>query len=666
MSAYLESLRDQMRDGDAMLFLDGLDEVPDASDEIRREQIKTLVELLRDTYPRCRIVVTSRPYAYTLGGWGLDEFGQVDLVALRPYRLEELALKLFTVVLGAEQAQEEAERFRQRVEQDVDEELRSSPLFFTLMAAIWLGNRHQPAETRLPGKSRSAIYRACVNTLIARWTRKDADGGHSPLEAAGLDETQLRQLLEALAYQVHSESDPNSRDDAVFESGRIMTIARRDLKLKGVNYDLLLEMLAQRAGVVYERAPEEYQFAHRSFQEHLATRYLVTHDYPALAAHCVCENPALWQNVFELLPDEAKDLWALVDRLTPDENTALPDSAGDSQWYRIAYAARLLLEHLPETDRWQKLYRPLLREPLAKLLTLGALPPAQRAEAGRNLAVIGDPRQGVGVITQNGVTLPDIAWCEIPAEKAGETFVFGEGEDEQRLAIPYTYWIARYPVTYAQYKAFVDAGGYSNEDLWTKTGWAWKKDTTHPEYWRDPRWHITNHPVIGVTWYEAYAFCQWLDSVAAKPGPGLVIRLATQAEWEKAARYPHGRAYPWGSEYISGYANIDEMARYVGEKAGPHYLGRTTPVGMYPQGANPAHGAHDLSGNVWEWCVSKWAGSYTFQEDNTPEGDIERVLRGGSWNDTQDNARAAYLYGSLPDVWLNDNGFRVVCGAAPS
>ncbi|MCP4468085.1 MAG: SUMF1/EgtB/PvdO family nonheme iron enzyme, partial [Halieaceae bacterium] len=104
----------------------------------------------------------------------------------------------------------------------------------------------------------------------------------------------------------------------------------------------------------------------------------------------------------------------------------------------------------------------------------------------------------------------------------------------------------------------------------------------------------------------------------------------------------------------SGYANVDETK----EKAGQYYLEQTSAVGIYPQGAS-LEGVHELSGNVWEWCLNK---------DESPEnialdGDEPRVLRGGSWDDAPVNARASDRGGYLPDNRNLDFGFRVVCSS---
>jgi formylglycine-generating enzyme required for sulfatase activity len=213
-----------------------------------------------------------------------------------------------------------------------------------------------------------------------------------------------------------------------------------------------------------------------------------------------------------------------------------------------------------------------------------------------------------------------------------------DDEEPQHAVCLDAFEIDETEVTVAQYAACVDDGGCMNAG-----------DTS--EFCNSGESGRSDHPINCVDWDQAKAYCEWAGK-----------RLPTEAEWEKAARYPDGRAYPWGLEYVSGYANVNEVAG----KAGPHYLERTTAVGMYPQGANPAHGAHDLSGNVWEWGLSKWAANYAFPEYNDPEGNAVRVLRGGSWGYFQDYARAAYRYGYFPYRGDDNFGFRVVCGAAPS
>lgn len=259
--------------------------------------------------------------------------------------------------------------------------------------------------------------------------------------------------------------------------------------------------------------------------------------------------------------------------------------------------------------------------------------PRRRLEIGDRLAELGDPRPGVG-LRADGV--PEIDWVEIPA---GE-FLYGENKEQQHLDI---FWMARYPVTNAQYQAFIDDGGY-REDRW------WRGLAERIEAPAEPTWSQANRPRERVSWYEAMAFCAWLSERL-----GTTVRLPTEQQWEKAARSTDGREYPWGDNYISGYANIDETL----EKAGEHYLQQTTAVGLYPKDRSP-YGVMDLTGNVWEWCLN----SYANPNDTSVGGKDRRVLRGGSWYYSQDHARASYRDYYSPDFRINDIGFRV-CRLSP-
>ena len=159
-----------------------------------------------------------------------------------------------------------------------------------------------------------------------------------------------------------------------------------------------------------------------------------------------------------------------------------------------------------------------------------------------------------------------------------------------------------------------------------------------------------------VSWYEAMAYARWLDARLRERGlvpEGRAVRLPTEEEWEKAARGNDGREFPWG-EFASGRANIDE----TWDNAGPHDLGQTSAVGLYPAGASPC-GALDMAGNVWEWCLNE----YEKPDRRGPGRDVRRVVRGGSWSGHRDHARCAYRDGDSPGARINDLGLRLVCVA---
>ncbi|MCB9436497.1 MAG: SUMF1/EgtB/PvdO family nonheme iron enzyme [Anaerolineales bacterium] len=308
--------------------------------------------------------------------------------------------------------------------------------------------------------------------------------------------------------------------------------------------------------------------------------------------------------------------------------------------------------------------------------------PHGRAAAYRVLGRIGaDQRRGIGVGADG---LPEIDWVEIPAgkftygsDKAKDPQAYSD-ETPQRTLHLETFHMSRYPITYAQYQVFVEAAdGFSDPRWWQGLA---KRETSVGEQ----AFKVANHPREGVSWYDAMAFCRWWSwrlTVVHRGGsqtaplppngdlPTLAgvdwmnpltwrVRLPTEFEWEKAARGTDGRVYPWGEDYISGYANINE----TGGGVGPYYLRQTSAVGMYPHRApdQSPYGVADLSGNVWEWCLTEY---------DEPSKDIDitksspRVVRGGSWLSDQDDARAAVRYFDDPNYRGSGRGFRVVASA---
>ena len=201
--------------------------------------------------------------------------------------------------------------------------------------------------------------------------------------------------------------------------------------------------------------------------------------------------------------------------------------------------------------------------------------------------------------------------------------------------------MARYPVTNAQYKTFIDAGGYSDEQWW--------QGLVRPEP-QASRWPQDNRPKTDVNWYEAMAFSRWLSAQL-----GYDVRLPAEEEWERAARGRDGREYPWGERYESGYANVNEETF----KAGEWHLAQTTAVGVYPQGAS-SEGVLDLSGNVCEWCLAKFAHPEQIVADLSRN---ERVLRGGSWDHNAVQARGIPRDRNRPGDRWDSIGFRFVSSA---
>jgi formylglycine-generating enzyme required for sulfatase activity len=319
----------------------------------------------------------------------------------------------------------------------------------------------------------------------------------------------------------------------------------------------------------------------------------------------------------------------------------------------VALAARFAQDM---TDKLPGPQRKRLQDWLLGAMRGSSRPARERARAGQALARAGDPRRGVG-LREDG--LPYIVWCEVPAGP----FLMGSTDEDSRALneekpqhtyeVEQPYAISRYPVTNAQYTAFVQAGGYVEPRYWTEAGWAWreKENITGPEEYGTP-YNLSNHPVVGVSWYEAIAFCRWLTEELRREG-GLVefqeITLPTEPQWEKAARSSDRRIYPWGAEPDPEKANYDDTG-----------IGTTSAVGCFPGGVSP-YGVEELSGNVLEWCRTKWESGYrAYENDSTLEGTVRRVVRGGAFARPVNFVRCASRYFGPPLYRYLGFGFRVV------
>jgi len=256
-------------------------------------------------------------------------------------------------------------------------------------------------------------------------------------------------------------------------------------------------------------------------------------------------------------------------------------------------------------------------------------------------------------------TLPDLA--RIPA---GD-FLMGaaDAEDDERPVHRVTvseFFIGRFPVTHDEYARFVRTTGYPapavrSLPLVTQGGReAMFRELAAPYVWNDnepPPAH-GSHPVVLVRYEDAQAYCTWLGDVLER-----LVRLPTEAEWEKAARGgAEGLRYPWGNDIDASRCN------YLSDGSAKRHRG-TRPTGTYPPNA---YGLYDVCGNVWEW-VSDWyaADSYGLAEERDPRGPDAgsmRIVRGGSWvNDDASMLRSAYRHKVPPDTYAYSIGFRVVC-----
>ena len=465
--------------------------------------------------------------------------------------------------------------------------LASNPFMLTMLFQVWAAEKKE----ELP-RNRGDLFRRFILRLLKREKLSEPD--------AAL----LLTKLAALAWKMQ-------REKTTGEEFGVLTVVSRAAALAMLGETMLKHALD--GTLLEETGDGELRFRHQLLQEYFTAKALQSR---------LSETPAalLWP---------AERWW---ERTGWEETSVLLAGFFPEDCSTVI---RWLAEAQPEVaaqciEESGAAVPPELPRHLgaAWSLRLTGGQPEARAAIGRALGRLRlDTRPGVG-LRKDGV--PDIDWVEIPA---GE-FIYQEGERRKTGSFS----IARYPVTNAQYQAFLDASDGYGED-------GWWPGLTNPD--RTPgtsAWTESNHPRERVSWPEAMAFCAWLGHRLGSAGE---VRLPTEWEWERAARGTDGRVYPWGNEYKAGYANIAESN-----------LKRTTAVGLYPEGAS-SEGVLDLSGNLWEWCLNE----YEKPKRTQPGGRESRVLRGGSWSGPQENARASFRDHYLPGYRGYYVGFRVVCSS---
>ena len=525
--------------------------------------------------------------------------------------------------------------------------LASNPLLLTVMALV---HTH---EGRLPD-ARALLYEQTIDMLLWRWERgkTDTPALRHLLLAADRADMDLKRLLWRLAYETHSQMGQASSQESLADIEELH-LRKSLLRLKADDWgwaEQVVRAMKLRAGLLLERAPGYFTFPHRTFQEYLAGAYLASQGNFAREAARLGREGALWREVILLaigrlvhLAGDIDKPMTLVTRLCA---TAIQDTP--AAWYQVWLAGDVLLacglKRIQE-DSWGQELLTRVQERLALLLSQGHLPLRERAEAGTTLAHLGDSRPGVCSLEPEMVDI------------AAGTFLMGEKTYPVTLA---AFAIGRYPVTNAQYRFFVEAGGYAKRyrSCWTEEGWHYREqyNRTEPYYWHDPSCNQANQPVVGISWYEAVAYANWLSQET-----GRAYQLPTEAQWERAVRYRDGRLYPWGDVWQSEAANFREAG-----------IGRTTAVGIFPAGAT-VEGVLDMGGNVWEWCRTHYryepgvAYPLPYDADGGQEllaGGMWRVRRGGAFNYSKRYAACWFHLLNKPYYMHWYIGFRVVAYAS--
>lgn len=623
----------ELKAGRCLLIFDGVDEVPESrGDDLPR---RNLLSGLADALPAWRragnwLLVTSRPY-------GLDAEDQRRLglpmaeLAELPEPLMQLFVRRWFEAVDPANAVGKADGLLTHLAQRDDlAEMRSNPMLLTALCVKYDEGRRLPQDfyALYDAVVRQVLYKRCSTenerdqarnrlSAIALGMHRGEDGAPRKTPEAEVTVEEVDRLLADLAQQ-----------DWASESGAEDASAKRELLLSD-------------SGLLLPRDNRRAAFYHLSFQEFLAAERLhKLRKAPEAILEAHAGTPA-WRRTLRFLfcaiaerasPEQAIGAWrSLLPSFEPDvldANSAPALVLADG--LEVAHAKGWRIDEFKGPLRTACDY------------ALHHLPPNIRAELWLTLGRLGlDDRPGVGLRSDG---LPDIDWCEV----AEGEFLFGDPPEIRFIATSFR--IARYAVTHRQFQAFIDAGGYEQDEWWVGLA---ERPKAIPARRAEP-----NTPRDTASWYEATAFCRWLDAQFERAGlrpAGWQVCLPTEEQWELAARGAHGREYAWEGGYRSGLANIDETWGEVG----PFNLGRTSPVGIYPAGKAPS-GALDMVGNVWEWCRN----GLNIPERFADTFNHPRMVRGGSWIFNAEICCAASRSWYESDDRDSLVGFRVYC--APS
>ncbi|WP_420628289.1 SUMF1/EgtB/PvdO family nonheme iron enzyme [Candidatus Leptofilum sp.] len=625
----IPALRAEGQRGGLIFLLDGVDEVPVQ----QRSQVWQAIQSHDNgVYGGNRWVTTCRILSFNT-----KEAARVPVQTIEPFdakQIDDFIGRWYGSLhtLG-ELTQEKAQTMTRQLQAAARREglypLAQNPMLLTIMTLV------QTYYGTLPDE-RAKLYQQCVETLLLRWQRhKEAEQIEelpSVLAQLGTTQENLERLLWEIGWQAHNQQA--ARDEAAdIPESEVVQIARKYLDGSYAKAEQFVEYTERRAHLLIGRGGQDermFTFPHRTFQEYLAACHLASlRRFGRQAAKLAAESDS-WREVLNLaagtLIFNQKNREKAVDGIDIVCPNMLPDGNDAISWQQVWLAGEMAAvvgkNALQMDDVGQELL-PRLQEMLAALLDGGRLTVQQRAAAGSALAVLGDPRPGV--CSKELLMLPVIT--------EPESFTLREKDETVTLA-PFA--IAKYPITNAQYRLFMADGGYSGEwrNCWSDEGWGWKEREgwAEPRYWHNGELNQANQPVAGVSWYEAEAFCNWLNQVINDG-----YRLPTEAEWELAAGHTDDRNCPWGAEWQMDLANTYEAR-----------LRQTCAVGMFPAG-KAVCGATDMAGNVWEW-MNSWY----------DEKKVRRVLRGGSWRNLQDDAQVGIRDRINPHSRSRSLGFRVV------
>lgn len=636
-----EVLKRALEVGGALLLLDGLDEVGGVE---RRSRIVKEVErfLARRAAAGNQLILASRPLGYSEVRLEADGLVECSLSGFGDEQISEFVEKWTRAVnkKGGLQGLKLNGELLNALNRDREvRELACNPMLLTLLAL-----RRLQGEP-LPGR-RIELYRGFTETILRQW---NLERGVARRLGRDPDVLETVKILAPLALRMY-DTPPDvhrTREDILVDSLEEIYRERGDEDPAGAARQFV-DDARNHPALLFDWGGGRFGFIHPMFQEYLAAVALAQRGQQGVGPivdalssylhepfwHDVCLMTVRYMAIIQQRDEAAGEVLEELIR----RSAGMPGEAVVMAGQVVADAGTAGVS--PRSRRR------IVEALLDTMRAAGRVDALRRAAAGRVLAEIGDPRREV-------TTVDALELLPVPE---GE-FQMGSGrrEPETRESsrplhacdLPYPYRAARFPVTVAQFREFVNGSGHRPADSGSLLG-------------------LANWPVVRVSLDDAHAFCRWLTRRWHDRGlleKDWEVRLPSEAEWEKAARGFDDRHYPWGYDPDPDRINCAETG-----------IGEVSAVGCFPHGASP-FGCEEMSGNVWEWTCSLWgpgSGDPAFRypydpadgrENQNAPPEVFRVLRGGPFLVASRHARSSYRGRAQADGWNEFIGFRVI--AAP-
>jgi len=603
----------KLHDGGCLVILDGLDEAPERR---MRERIARLFERATQAFPKCDFLVSTRPQTNE-GDSVLADFHPVRIGDLEPAEIETF-FNHFARALALNDV--ESKNFKEGLELALGSrpeirEMAGNPVMLTAFAVL------QHNDQRLP-EYRVELYGSILGWLAAAREHKE---GRPPAE-------KCLEYMRKLALGMQDAPDGrlvqmNKRSAAELLAGEFGGSVDAN--------EALLDRETNDSGIIASIG-SDLKFWHLSFQEYLAAREIASLTEKQQIERVVGSGKLYqpeWRETMRLLggvlrqQGEAK-IEGLFQAILAQFGVR-PTLADQVRCVALLSAMMRDLSRMqykpktPEYDRTVKAVMGIFEAGKAEKIEID-----KRIEAADLLGQVGDPR----LEEDNRVIIPAGSfYMAAQRENENERNYDPEAWDDESPVREVTlrqFRIGRYPVTVQEFGAFIA------DKHWAEGHGKFRE----PEDWGRQK-QYPNRPVVGVSWFEAAAYCSWAGG-----------RLPTEAEWERAARGPESNRYPWGDD-----PPLDpSRANYAMS------VGYTTPVGLFPKGST-SEGLCDMLGNVWEWCADWFGTTYESGSRENPTGPKsgkERVVRGGSWVDDPRVVRVSDRDRNEPAVRFSVTGFR--------